>query len=250
MASPWWRMQKRVRTGANYISMLVVFTGESRLELLAELERDMKRRELAEAERFTEDTFSPSAVLSVLEQQDLFGGGEKAIVLDQLASFAEGKEFLEEEAPRLANSARVVYALEISLPAALTKIITNAGGKITPVGVSAKRKAPPAIFALSDALTARDKKSLWILYQEISRSAEPEEIAGTLIWQLKVILMVFRGETAGLNPYVVTKARAALRNFKAEEVQKLLFKLVGDYHRGHRGEGNLATSLEQFVLSL
>lgn len=230
--------------------MLTVFTGESRLELLAELERDMKLREITEAERFTEDTFSPSAALSVLEQQDLFGGGEKAIVLDQLAGFAEGKEFLEEEAVRLADSARAVYVLETSLSAVLTKAVTKAGGKITPIGISAKRKAPPAIFALSDALTARDKKTLWILYQEISRTAEPEEIAGTLIWQLKVILMVFLGETASLNPYVVTKARAALRNFKAEEVQKLLFTLIGDYHRGHRGEGDLSISLERFVLSL
>ncbi|MCE9643834.1 hypothetical protein K8Q93_01105 [Candidatus Parcubacteria bacterium] len=230
--------------------MLIVLTGENRLGLLTELERDMKQRSLTEADRFSEDTFSSEVVLATLEQQDLFGGGEKAIVLDQLGSFAEGKRFLEEEAERLSSSAKAVYALESSVPAALGKVLTKAGGEVRTVGIATKGRNSPPIFALSDALAARDKKALWILYQDLSKSAEPEEIAGIFVWQLKTMWLVALGETAGLNPYVVTKARTALRNFKNEEIPKLLFKMIGDYHRGHRGEGSLSLSLEQTILAL
>jgi len=230
--------------------MLIVLTGENRLGLLTELERDMKQRSLTEADRFSEDTFSADLVLATLEQQDLFGGGEKAIVFDQLGSFAEGKQFLEEEAERLASSTKVVYALESSVPAALGKALTKAGGEVRVVGTTTKGRGSPPIFALSDALAARDKKALWILYQDLSKAAEPEEISGIFVWQLKTMWLVTLGETAGLNPYVVTKARTALKNFKNEEIPKLLFRLICDYHRGHRGEGNLKLSLEGFILAL
>ena len=230
--------------------MLTVIVRDNRADLLAELERDMKKRSLSDAERFAEDAFSPSIVLSVLDQQDLFGGGEKAIVLDQVSASTEGKEFLEREASRLGAASRAVYVLEASLPVALKKAFEKAEAKILLRAEAAKRKASPAIFALSDALIARDKKTLWLLYQDLARSAEPEEIAGTLIWQLKVILLLFRGETASVNPYVAGKSRSALSKYSEEEVRRLYFRLVGDYHRGHRGEGDLSVSLEQLILSL
>ncbi len=231
-------MARTAIIGATFTNMLLTIVGDNRLEVLAELARQLEKAQISDSIRFSEDTFQPGEVLAALEQEDLFAGGEKAVVLDQLLNVAEGKEFLEENAETLAGSGKLVCIIEASIPAALAKMFKSLPGEYVALGTPKGRSSPP-IFALSDAFGARDKKTLWLLYQDLLKTAEPEEIAGILAWQLKSMWLVQKGETTGLSPVVVSKARSFLKNYQPEEISKLHFKIVDLYHRGHQGQGDM-----------
>ena len=109
-------------------------------------------------------------------------------------------------------------------------------------------------FALSDALIARDKKTLWILLQAAWRDGKSsEELIGTLFWQLKMLRLaeVTKSATeAGQKPFVYDKAKRALKKFSEGEVAHLSHELVLLYHEGHTGKRVLGNALEAWVLRL
>jgi hypothetical protein len=108
------------------------------------------------------------------------------------------------------------------------------------------------MFAMADALGARDKKTLWILYrQAVEEGKASEEIHGILFWQAKSMVLAartkFAGE-AGLNPYVYTKSKRYAENFSEPELTALLDRLVSVYHDSHRGMHEFETALERLIL--
>jgi len=109
-----------------------------------------------------------------------------------------------------------------------------------------------SVFALADALGARDKKTLWILYrQAIDEGKAPEEIHGILFWQAKSMAISARTKSAGesgLNPFVYQKSKRYAANFSEAELNALLERLVSVYHDSHRGIHEFETALERFVL--
>ena len=110
------------------------------------------------------------------------------------------------------------------------------------------------IFSLGDALGKRNKKELWILYQEaLGAGLSSEEISGTLFWTVKNIALMKNtkvGEDAGLSPFVAKKSRAFTKNFTVEEIKNLSHSLVTIYHEDHRGGEPMEIALERFILSL
>lgn len=110
------------------------------------------------------------------------------------------------------------------------------------------------IFALTDALCTRDKKSLWILLSEAWQAGKSsEEIIGTLMWQLKVLRLVAVSgspDEAQLKPFVYEKAKRGLKKFTLEELVDRSHALVTLYHDGHTGRRDLDRSLEAWVLRL
>src|SRR3989338_3486154 len=108
------------------------------------------------------------------------------------------------------------------------------------------------IFALSDALGARDKKSLWVLYQKAKRSGlEDEQIHGTLFWMVKSMILAAESKSAteaGLNPFVYSKAVRYAINYEGGELPKISSNLVSLYHESRRGGPELAIALEKFIL--
>jgi DNA polymerase III delta subunit len=109
-------------------------------------------------------------------------------------------------------------------------------------------------FLLSDALAARDKKSLWLcLWQARHAGLSNEELIGTLWWQLKTIALVQQthsAEEAQMKAYPYQKARQAATRYTAEEVARLMEQLISIYHQGHLGEVELDLALEQWVLTV
>ena len=110
------------------------------------------------------------------------------------------------------------------------------------------------IFALTDALGARDKKRAWILYQQAlvaGRSAE--EVFFKLFWQAKTMLIASRTKSVGetdMKPFPYSKAKSFLKNFKQGELEKLSEDLVIGYHQARRGEGEVETLVEKILLGL
>lgn len=110
------------------------------------------------------------------------------------------------------------------------------------------------IFSLGDALGKRNKKELWVLYQEaVGTGLTPEEISGTLFWAVKNLALMKSakaGDDAGLNPFVAKKTRGFSENYTHEEIKNLSRSLVTIYHEAHRGGEPMDVALERFILSI
>ena len=203
-----------------------------------------------------------------------FAGGQglfeqKYIVfLDRVLETAEAKEAFLDCLKTVSESDNIFVMLEAKLDkATLTKIekkaekvqefAFSAGVQtVTKKDVGDRPATIPQfnIFVLSDALGKRDKKNLWVWYQKALLSdIPPEEISGTLFWQVKSMLVARESKTAlesGLNPFVFQKSKTYEKNYPGDILPKLSEKLVSIYHDAHRGKGDFAVALERLILSL
>lgn len=108
------------------------------------------------------------------------------------------------------------------------------------------------IFSLGDALGERNKKELWVRYQQaVLFGLEPEEVCNTLFWTVKNMVLMKTSDDAGdLNPFVAKKARGFAKNYEVKELADLSRALVTLYHEGHRGGEPMNIALERFILRL
>lgn len=108
------------------------------------------------------------------------------------------------------------------------------------------------VFSMAEALSKRDKKSLWVLLQEAKRAGLfAEEIVGTLWWQLKTLRLAAltkSSEEAGMKEFPYNKAKRALSGFKPGELEATSAHLLRVYHDGHGGVRDIDEGLEEWVL--
>ncbi|MFH0755417.1 MAG: hypothetical protein V1910_01995 [bacterium] len=109
-------------------------------------------------------------------------------------------------------------------------------------------------FEFADAFGKRDKKKLWILYQDaLAEQVPAEEVHGIFFWQIKNILLARKcktAEEANMKAYPFQKACEYSKNYKENELENFSSKLVHMYHEAHRGNENFHISLEKFILEL
>jgi hypothetical protein len=109
-------------------------------------------------------------------------------------------------------------------------------------------------FEFADALGRRDKRGLWVLFQDaLAEQVSAEEINGIFFWQVKSMLLAKKcktAEDAGMKSFPFQKAREYSRNYKDGELEKLSSELVGMFHEAHRGNIDFHVALEKFILSL
>jgi len=109
-------------------------------------------------------------------------------------------------------------------------------------------------FEFANALGKRDKRNLWILYQDALREQVPaEEVHGIFFWQIKSMLLAKKcktAEEARMSPYPFQKAREYARNYKDGELEKISTEFVSMYHEAHRGNKDFFIALERFILTL
>ncbi len=110
------------------------------------------------------------------------------------------------------------------------------------------------VFSLSDALFAKDKKKLWLFYQEgLLGGADPEfDIHRILFWGIKMLALAKNyasAASAGVSPFVYSKAKKGVVNFKDDELEKLVQNLTNMTIRARRGE-EWEILLEQFILTI
>lgn len=110
------------------------------------------------------------------------------------------------------------------------------------------------IFALTDAIGARQKRDAWVLYQKaLAAGMAPEEVFYKLVWQAKTMLIAKNTKSVAetdMKPYPYNKAKSFLKNFKEGEVEKMSENLVLGYHQARRGEGEIETLVEKTLLRL
>lgn len=199
----------------------------------------------------TSENFSESMMRDALGATSLFRTHE-VILIDTLSEDSESYAIFLELLPALQESENTFCIIETKLNAKDRARFEKYAKKMTECIQKEVKTFNP--FALSDALTSRDKKTLWILLQEAwQRGSSNEEIIGTLFWQLKMLRLAERtksAEEAGQKPFVYDKAKRALKKFKTGELEKISHDLLMLYHEGHAGRVDIAHALEAWVLKL
>ena len=109
-------------------------------------------------------------------------------------------------------------------------------------------------FEFAAALGRRDKRGLWVLYQDaLAEQVPAEEVHGIFYWQVKSMLLGKKSKTAdeaGMKPYPFQKSKEYARNYKDGELESISSNLVSMYHEAHRGNTDFFVALEKFILEL
>jgi len=190
------------------------------------------------------------------QTQGLFEN-KQIIFMDRTLEVPETRDVILEKIEALQVSPNIFIFFEGKLTKEVLKKLEKCAEKVTeyelPEG-AAKAKESGSFFVLADALGARDKKKLWSLLREaFDKDAAAEEIHGILFWQAKSLALAINAAsatTAGLNPFVFSKAKRYAANWKSEEIDTLLSTLVSMYHRAHRGEVDFKVELEKLALDI
>ncbi len=210
----------------------------------------------------------PDALVSRLDPEkwgevhleELIGGqglfSQKMLIFaDRVMENRETEAVVLQNLAAIGESGNIFIFLEQKVLKPILLKITKVAEKVQEFeNVEEKKKPEFNIFSLTDAFGRRDKKQLWVLLQKaFSSDAVPEEIHGILFWQLKSMLLASAAKTAGdagIAPFVFTKAKSFLKNYKEEELKTLSSKLVHMYHDAHRGIHDFEIALERLVLQL
>jgi hypothetical protein len=105
------------------------------------------------------------------------------------------------------------------------------------------------LFAISDAVGARNKREAWILYRKALRAGhKPEEVLHMIRWMFRSLFLVAENDSAELHTFVVGKMKRFLKNYPRHEIQSSHKTLTELFHQSHRGEP-LEYTLERFLVS-
>jgi DNA polymerase III delta subunit len=230
--------------------MLYVFTGSDTVR--ARQQAHVLLDTLPSPLRITAEDYTLSTLMSYIESVSLFGEPEP-LVLDMVGTADGALEDIISAASGLAESERVFVLIEGKIPAAGARALKKYAKKYTEVEGVERKDERFNTFLLGDALLRKDKKSLWVLLARARMAGvSPEEVAGTLAWQLKaarLALLSMSAAEAGLKEFPYKKAKSARTHFKAEELEQLSTSLMSLYHEGHLGK-DMEVALERFVLRL
>jgi len=213
----------------------------------------LKKNPDANRLQFSDVDFSPDAIIPLISEASLFGT-ISIIELYNIFDAEEPEQFVLQNLKALAESQNIFLFVENALTKDVAARIEKAGANMERFDAKAVFKKEWNAFALTDAFAARDKKNAWILFTKaIERGSSPEEIIGTLFWQVKTLFLVKsaknpNAEALGISPFVFKKALSASARFTEKEITSFLSRLTGIYHDSHRGVVDGEVALEQFLL--
>lgn len=237
--------------------MLLFYYGTDRIKSRAKakeaIEQMHKKRPDAEFFTLSTENWQEGSLDELLGAQGLFE--KKYIVLcDNLCEKKDIKEIVVGKLKFLKESDNAFVMIENALDAKTTEKIVKLAEKSQEFVGAEKRNDMFNVFGLSENLARRDKKALWVLYHKALKAQIPaEEMFGILFWQIKTLILASQTNSAveaDLKPFVYTKAKAALKNFKEGELQLLSSKLITLYHDARRGIGDQEANLEKFILEI
>lgn len=201
--------------------------------------------------RFNDISFDPSLAGEALVSQNLFGGGN-IVIFEGILDTAEGENFYKTMLPGTQNTV-LIRENEISkefLPEfkKMAKI-----QEFVPVK---KFKKPENSFAIADAIGARDKKATWVEFEKIRRrGGAMEEVHGTIFWAFKSLYIAATESKeealqSGMKEYTYRTYLNFSKKYLVPELKTKLGELKEMYHLAHRGECDLESELELFLLKL
>ena len=172
---------------------------------------------------------------------------------DRVCADSQNAEIVADKLEVIGKSENVFVFLEEGVKAPLLKIFEKYAAKVQEFAKIEKKERFNS-FSLADALGERNKQKLWILYEAaLSEGLSPEELHGTLFWQVKSLraaAIAKSADEAGLKPFAWTKAKRFLSRWDIKELENVSQNLVSLYHDSRRGEHELEIALEKWILDL
>lgn len=196
------------------------------------------------------------------ELKELIGGqalfNQKYIVtLSRLLEVPEAEDFLMNNLKELAESENVFVWVEEKVNSKTLEKISKKSEKVQ--NFEEKKVSQGSlkdsfnIFALADAVGEKNSKKAWLLYVEALKFFTPEEIYGTLWWQVKSMVIASKSKSAGdsgLKPFVYSKSKRYSEKFEEDKLQNLSDDMIDAYHLSRRSGSDLGLRLEKIILSL
>lgn len=203
--------------------------------------------------KISAENWSESALDEAISSQGLFS--DKLIVqIDRVLEHPEAGEALLRRAGEMGSSPNIFVLIEEELEADLLALLEKNAEKVQEYAAPSKFEREVSAFALGDAIGRKDKKMAWVELQKLRLAGlAPEEIHGTVFWQIKSMLVAALSKDekeSGLKPFVYKKSKGFAANFTLEKIQDMSSALVRMFHEAHRGSTTLADALEMFVLGL
>lgn len=226
-------------------------TQKSRNKLHELLALARKKRPDAEVFRLHAENWNEAQLDELLASRGLFES-KYTVVLDGLLEKKETKLIVLDRLEALKESDQIFLMIDGGVDAATVKKIEKVAQQVQESSLPEK-KPTFNIFGITDKLLQKDKKGLWVAYNDmLGKGAVSEEIHGILFWQIKNMLLASRTDQkeSGLSPFVYKNALTGARNFKEKELMSLSSKLVDMTHRVRTGEGEMEVMLEKWILEL
>ena len=233
--------------------MLKIYFGNDTIKARRQAlsDADSLRSEGATVELLESETFVVGSIRNAAGGASLFGNSFCYVVDMPSGDATMGEEF-KESLPLLADSANVFIVIEGPLLAAEKKALGKYAKEMEEYKVAPKERFNN--FALADAFSRRDRKSLWLLFHEAKLSGTSlEELVGILWWQMKTIRLAFRtssAEEAGMKDFPYQKAKRSAAKFKAGELEEFSRTLLSLLHDSRLGLADLDVSFERWILKI
>jgi DNA polymerase III delta subunit len=203
--------------------------------------------------KISTDNWSEETLQELLVSQALFEN-KYIVELSRLIDREDVKESVVDSLKEIQESENIFIWLEEEVDSKTLSKIEKFAEKVQQFDAKKEfKKVEFNIFSLADALGNRDKKKLWMLYQDAKKFFAVEEIHGTLFWQAKSMLISTKTKSAtesGLKPFVYTKSLKMAKNFSPEELLNLSSKLISISHDSRRGIHDFDIALEKFCLEI
>lgn len=152
------------------------------------------------------------------------------------------------------KSENIFFVLEEKLPKKTLDLLRSFVEKTSEEKTAAAEKKNFSAFSLADALGARNKQLLWILFREaVERNYALEELHGILFWQAKMLMLAHKTDSAaeaGVSNFPYSKAKSFVKNYSPAQVESLLSSLSSALIESREKNIPLENSLERVILSL
>ncbi len=151
----------------------------------------------------------------------------------------------------LAQSENTIIIIERAVLAPIKKQFEKVKATLTEFKATTEQSSYDP-FLINNALLARDKKTLWMLFcRSVALQIPVEETVGIIWWQLKTLRLAAlypSADAAGMKSFPYDKAKRALRNFKPGEIEELSRSLLRVYHDARAGRMDMVLGMEEWVL--
>ena len=230
-------------------------SGKSRNKLSVLISTLLSKKPDAMLVRANIDEFTESFLLEHTQSQGLFEQ-KSIVVLDTVFDNKVYKDIVFDNLKELQSSENIFIILEGKLDAKSVQKLEKHSAKVQEFELpkGKEKKFDFNIFGLSDALGVRNRKKLWVMYQEGKmRNISDEEMHGIIFWGVKNMLLSKQSKSAsesGLSPFVYKKATSYASNYSSNELSSISKDLVSMYHEARRGGIPLTISFERFILEL
>lgn len=204
------------------------------------------KKPLAPIIRLTNDNFVVESLNQAIEEQSLFTE-KNIIILDGLLK--EHEEIID-QLKLLQESEHICMLVEEKVSEKNIKTISGFAEKVEEHNEGFK-KDRHINFEITDAFAVKNNLKAWSLYTESVETLAPEEIHGTIMWQIKTILVSMHSASAkeaGISPFAYQKAKSASKMWTNDELSSTQNKLFKIYHDARRGNGELGLQIEKFLL--